>query len=517
MPIQIIDNFELTSAKPIDNRLVVGPNSFYTNKDDITNKYNGLRIWELPGSNIGGGLTNSTPSGVSYVWTGSAWISENTTGISGGGDSGRVPYFNSSNSIQSSNIYYNGTNIGIGISAETGSGSKLVVGGSIKSNGGYFIGDAWDSSTSTGLSNLNATNLSLGTVPIGRFPTSTPGWILTADSVAASYKNPSSITVGTSSVSNQVVVTSSSSSSTNYILFSNGTTGSKQVYTNTSLKFIPSSGKIQIGGSDRIHGDINILNGLYIGDNSTSAIITVPTGGAVIRGGLCVKSGSLTTDSNITMSSSDGGFLLSGGPSSNNISNDWGVHFASSGVAMNRSSSIRLYKGSSLNRNGISFFTSDNADPVERMRVNPDGSIFSNNFRLYGTYSVINPTLSSAFTDYTIGSTSSDGTTQRTILSSTSDRIFYLSRGGNQYNGAKFQTGFFQIVIKFGTDIVYFWETDARTSNSYGGGSEVNTPNACLIIPAGITCSVDFIRGGGLTASGTGITISGKINKFGLS
>lgn len=200
MPIQIIDNFELTSAKPIDNRLVVGPNSFYTNKDDITNKYNGLRIWELPGSNIGGGLTNSTPSGVSYVWTGSAWISENTTGISGGGDSGRVPYFNSSNSIQSSNIYYNGTNVGIGISAETGLGSsKLVVDGSIKSNGGYFIGNAWDSSTSTGLSNLNATNLSLGTIPIGRFPTSTVGWILTADSTAASYKDPSSITVGTAS------------------------------------------------------------------------------------------------------------------------------------------------------------------------------------------------------------------------------------------------------------------------------------------------------------------------------
>jgi len=32
MPIQIIDNFELTTAKPIDNRLVVGVNSFYTNK-----------------------------------------------------------------------------------------------------------------------------------------------------------------------------------------------------------------------------------------------------------------------------------------------------------------------------------------------------------------------------------------------------------------------------------------------------------------------------------------------------
>lgn len=200
MSIQIIDNFELTTAKPIDNRLVVGVNSFYTNKDNIPNKYDGMRVWELPGSDIGGGLTNSTANGLGYVWTGTTWVSENTTSISGGGDSGRVPYFNSTNSIQSSNIYYDGTNIGIGGTAETGSGSsKLIVQGSIKSSGGYFIGNAWDSSTSTGLSNLNASNLSVGTVPIGRFPTSTTGWILTADATAASYKDPSSITVGTAS------------------------------------------------------------------------------------------------------------------------------------------------------------------------------------------------------------------------------------------------------------------------------------------------------------------------------
>ena len=195
MPIQIIDNFELTSQKPIDNRLVVGPNSFYTNKDDITNKYNGLRIWELPGSNIGSGATNSTPIGLGYVWTGTSWGSENTTAISGGGTADRLAYFNSSNTIQSSNIYFNGTNIGIGGAADAvGPGSsRLVVSGNIKSIGGQFIGNG------SGLTTLNATQLTQGTVPIGRFPTSTPGWILTADSAAPSYKNPSSITVGTAS------------------------------------------------------------------------------------------------------------------------------------------------------------------------------------------------------------------------------------------------------------------------------------------------------------------------------
>lgn len=195
MPIQIIDNFELTSDRPIDNRLVVGTNSFYTNKDDITNKYSGMRIWELPGSNLTGGGTNSTAIGLGYVWTGTSWGSENTTAISGGGTPDRLAYFNTGNTIQSSNIYFNGTNIGIAGAAEPlPFGSRLVVTGNIKSIGGQFIGNG------SSLTNLNATQLTGGTVPIARIPGATTGWILTADStLGASYKNPSSITVGTAS------------------------------------------------------------------------------------------------------------------------------------------------------------------------------------------------------------------------------------------------------------------------------------------------------------------------------
>ena len=60
MSIQIIDNFELSVAKPIDNRFVVGSLFFYTNKDSIPLKYNGLRIYDT---------TDSTP----YIWTGATW------------------------------------------------------------------------------------------------------------------------------------------------------------------------------------------------------------------------------------------------------------------------------------------------------------------------------------------------------------------------------------------------------------------------------------------------------------
>jgi len=192
MPIQIIDNFDLTSAKAIDNRIVVGPTpSFYHNKDDISNKYEGLRIWELPGSDLGGGVTNSTANGVAYVWNGSSWVGESTTSISGSGTVGRVPYFNSSNTIQDTNIYYNGTNIGIGASAESApAGARLFVSGVVKSSLGF-------DGIGTSLTALNATQLTSGTMDISRMPGSTTGWFITADtSSSASYKNPNVLTVG---------------------------------------------------------------------------------------------------------------------------------------------------------------------------------------------------------------------------------------------------------------------------------------------------------------------------------
>ena len=192
MPIQIIDNFDLTTAKPIDNRIVVGPTpSFYQNKDSIPNKYQGMRIWELPGSNLTSGGTNSTADGLAYVWTGSAWISENTTSISGSGTVGIVAYFSAANTIQSSNIYFANDNIGIGANAESASGAKLFVSGSIKTSVN-FVGPG------SGITSINASNISSGTLNALRFGgDANSGWILTSNNVnSASYKNPSTINVG---------------------------------------------------------------------------------------------------------------------------------------------------------------------------------------------------------------------------------------------------------------------------------------------------------------------------------
>ena len=80
MAIQIIDNFNLSVAKPIDDRFVVGSQSFYTNRNNIPYKYIGLRIWDLN-------------DGVPYVWNGTTWASENSISVSGSGNVNYVPKF----------------------------------------------------------------------------------------------------------------------------------------------------------------------------------------------------------------------------------------------------------------------------------------------------------------------------------------------------------------------------------------------------------------------------------------
>ena len=47
MAIQLIDNFELSVTKPIDNRIVVGPGLTYTTKEGIPLPYAGMRIYDL--------------------------------------------------------------------------------------------------------------------------------------------------------------------------------------------------------------------------------------------------------------------------------------------------------------------------------------------------------------------------------------------------------------------------------------------------------------------------------------
>jgi hypothetical protein len=201
MPIQLIDNFDLGTTKPLDNRIVVGSSQFYQTKDQIQYRYAGLRVWDL---NL------SLP----FVWTGTTWSNENSgTVIVTGGAGGYIPKFTGgvpSNVQTVSQIYESisglNTFYGIGTTAPT---SKLQVVGTI--TGTLFSGDGAQ------LTNLNATNVATGTLSLNRLQNGTLNSILVADATPT-WKSGTTVRVGSS---NGLVITNESSSVSDFdLLFS---------------------------------------------------------------------------------------------------------------------------------------------------------------------------------------------------------------------------------------------------------------------------------------------------------
>lgn len=217
MPIQIIDNFDLNVAKPIDNRFVVGSQSFYTTKEQIPWKYAGMRIWDL---------NDSTP----YVWTGTTYSSENSVSITGVGtiNPNYIAKFGSVSQITSSNIYDDGSNIGIGNASPT---YKLHVSGQVYAATG-FVGDG------SSITSINATNISSGYLSLNRIQL-TPGnsgYILTHNGTEAIWTATSSISVENS--------TQAAKLSTSKNIFGQPFNGTADVTGN--LVFGQSSGKATI-------------------------------------------------------------------------------------------------------------------------------------------------------------------------------------------------------------------------------------------------------------------------------
>ena len=168
MAIQIIDNFEVNIAKAIDNRLVVGPGQFYTNKDNLPYKYPGMRVWDLNVS-------------IPYVWTGVTFSTESASSVSGSGTPNYLPKFVApGNVIQNSSIFDNATNVGIGTITPD---KKLTVNGDIKSLGaGGFYG------IGTNITNINASNITSGTLQLTRLQnTAQVGSILTSNTTQPTY------------------------------------------------------------------------------------------------------------------------------------------------------------------------------------------------------------------------------------------------------------------------------------------------------------------------------------------
>ena len=117
MATQIIDNFQLNVAKPIDSRMVT---SGTASRNSIQYLYEGLRVYDL---------INKAP----YVYIDGAWQQESSSGVSGGGSSGgsgggssiptgttnRLLKYTSSTTVGDSAIIDKGTfttpNVGIGM------------------------------------------------------------------------------------------------------------------------------------------------------------------------------------------------------------------------------------------------------------------------------------------------------------------------------------------------------------------------------------------------------------------
>jgi hypothetical protein len=183
MPIIIIDNFQVDISNPIDNRFVVGsqsipsgpnpvyPTPFYAYKQDIVYKYPGLRIWDFNDN-------------VPYVWDGTQWINENTTGAlvqnAATGNTGFenfvTKFVNNQTLLTKSLLFDNTTHVGLGLTTPTPNNyspsaisspipiNGLHVSGNIKTNN-YFIGNGQF------INDIHASNITTGYLSLARiFP-----------------------------------------------------------------------------------------------------------------------------------------------------------------------------------------------------------------------------------------------------------------------------------------------------------------------------------------------------------
>ena len=242
MSIQIIDNFELGTAKPLDNRFVVGPSSFYQSKDMIPHKYVGLRVWDLN-------------FGLPFVWIGGTWSNENVgSAVVTGGVGGYIPKFlgsGTSNTLSSSIIYefQSGGTVNIGINTPSPA-AKLDVNGSFKAS-------SIETANGFAISNLDASKITNGTLTLNRLQNGTTGQILVAGAIAT-WQSNTTIRVG--SALGLAISSDISTNSTFDLLFSTiseiypDSLSPSSYYVKSAqsgtkrIQFNPSSGQLLIGG-----------------------------------------------------------------------------------------------------------------------------------------------------------------------------------------------------------------------------------------------------------------------------
>ena len=276
MSINVIDNFEIGVSKPIDNRFVVGPSLYYTNRDFISYKYTGLRIWDL----------NDPAPGSPYVWTGATWSNENTSGtVIGSGNSGYVTKFigsSPSSNIGDSAIFESGGNVGIGTTIFGSPVAKLQVTGIIRTTTGGFYGDGFN------ITGIDGGKIIAGSIPVNRLTNGSSNQLLSAGSGSAVWVNPSSVTVGNATNATNVnIISDDLNNNALYIPFVS-TTGNQQIKINTSnsIRINPSNGNVGIGGNAQTYR-------LYVNGGASIGTPTAPSSNGLIVGGNVRLSGNV--------------------------------------------------------------------------------------------------------------------------------------------------------------------------------------------------------------------------------
>jgi hypothetical protein len=388
MAIQIIDNFNLSVAKPIDDRFVVGSQSFYTDKNNIPYKYLGLRVWDLN-------------DGIPYVWNGSTWTSENSISISGSGSASYVPRFTgsgTSNTIGKSNIYISGDNVGVNITSTipvSGETAVFHVDGGIRAN--KFAGNG------SLLTNLNADQILTGVIPsLARLTNGTAsGYILTSGASQPTYTNPSTLTVGGASM---IQITNDTTTSTplQYITFVGGY-ASAQYSTKVSgvnasenaiykqLTYKPSTGNLTsalittgtfsaksitstniTNSTNLTTGTVSITSGYLL---TSGSYLTIKASG--VNSGILFQSSGITSSTSRSLYMDSAGDLLTGGNNNNRFNNFRLENGGSIGGAATASSNyfyirdnFRLGTNANTGANGILQVTSNSTG------TNVDGASF---------------------------------------------------------------------------------------------------------------------------------------------
>jgi microcystin-dependent protein len=250
MPI-IIDNFHVETALPIDNRFVVGgADSFYSNRDAIQHKYQGLRIWDLTPNNSG-----------PYYWTGVTWSSENAVGVAVDGTTspGYLPVFTQGPTVLGKSIIFQNittTQIGIGlvgtaIQANVPSGPSLVNGlhvdGNIRTNN-YFVGSGLH------VTDINATNINNGLLTVNRIShlnisILAPGleYVLFNEGTSNSvrWRAASGLSVLNSTNTTNIDISEDPNSTNSYITFVTAISGQLPLKINSSrIQFKPDNGQL---------------------------------------------------------------------------------------------------------------------------------------------------------------------------------------------------------------------------------------------------------------------------------